>query len=74
MRMPIHVDETRCIGAGNCALLAPDLFDQRDHDGVAIVLDPDPPADMTELLDQVIQRCPSGAITAQPQSEAGRAE
>lgn len=64
--MRIHVDETRCISAGICALLAPDLFDQRDDDGVAIVLDPNPSVNTMDLLEQAIQRCPSGSITTHP--------
>ncbi|MGW5121613.1 ferredoxin, partial [Streptomyces noursei] len=37
--MRITVDTGRCVGAGQCVLTAPDLFDQ-DDDGLVTVLDP----------------------------------
>ena len=35
--MRVAVDVDRCIGAGQCALIAPDTFDQ-DDDGLVILL------------------------------------
>ena len=39
----VHVDEDKCIGAGQCVRIAPEIFDQRD-DGIVILLDPTPAA------------------------------
>ncbi|NEA35264.1 ferredoxin [Streptomyces sp. SID13031] len=36
--MDVKIDEEECVGAGQCVLAAPDVFDQRDEDGVAILL------------------------------------
>ncbi|NEW70776.1 hypothetical protein G4H13_10220 [Streptomyces rapamycinicus] len=30
--MKVHVDEAKCCGAGQCVLVAPEVFDQRDVD------------------------------------------
>ena len=38
-RMKVTVDEDKCCGAGTCVLLAPDVFDQRDEDGIVVLLD-----------------------------------
>ncbi|MDX2860790.1 ferredoxin, partial [Streptomyces scabiei] len=36
--MKVRVDETRCCGAGSCVLIAPEVFDQRDEDGIVALL------------------------------------
>lgn len=41
--MRVIVDTEKCSGAGQCVMLAPKVFDQRD-DGIVIRLDPSPPA------------------------------
>ncbi|MDX3566844.1 ferredoxin, partial [Streptomyces scabiei] len=40
--MKVRVDETRCCGAGSCVLIAPEVFDQRDEDGIVALLTPTP--------------------------------
>ena len=30
--MKVVIDQDKCVGAGQCVLLAPDVFDQRDED------------------------------------------
>ena len=40
--MKVSVDEDKCCGAGTCVLLAPDVFDQRDEDGIVVLLDAAP--------------------------------
>ena len=37
----IIADRNRCVGAGQCVLSAPDVFDQSDEDGRVVIL-PDP--------------------------------
>jgi ferredoxin len=57
----IEVDREICVGAGNCVLAAPDLFDQ-DDDGIVVLLVADASADQEKPAEMAMQRCPSGAI------------
>lgn len=59
--MRISVDKDRCIGAGQCVLSAPDVFDQAD-DGLVVVLAADVPAADGEAAKQAQRHCPSGSI------------
>jgi ferredoxin len=60
--MRINVDMRRCIGAGQCVLAAPDVFDQ-DDDGLVRVLAPQPGVEHEESVRQADLHCPSGTIT-----------
>lgn len=63
--MRITVDESRCCGAGQCVLTAPQVFDQRDEDGVVLLLEPQPaPAEQDAAREAAIL-CPAGAITVE---------
>ncbi|ROP27508.1 ferredoxin [Couchioplanes caeruleus] len=62
MTARITADRDICVGAGNCVLTLPRVFDQ-DDEGLVKVLDPDPADAPEDLLDQAVARCPSGAIT-----------
>lgn len=41
MQVTLHQD--KCVASGQCVLAAQDVFDQRDEDGVAVLLDDRPP-------------------------------
>jgi ferredoxin len=58
----VRADRDRCCGAGNCVLTVPDVFDQDDAEGLVLVLVPEPPADLAELVHRAVDLCPSGAI------------
>lgn len=60
--MKITVDQDRCCGAGTCVLLAPDVFDQRDEDGIVVLLDVQPPAELHGAVREAASVCPAGAI------------
>lgn len=60
--MQISVDIEKCCGAGQCVLAAPEVFDQRDEDGVVVVLDARPPAERHDAVRQAAQLCPAAAI------------
>ena len=62
MIMRIGTDTTRCVGAGQCVLIAPDLFDQ-DDDGLVTVIGSAPDRPVGEAARQAARICPSGAIT-----------
>jgi ferredoxin len=60
--MMIRVDEDLCVGNGQCVVVAPEVFDQRDEDGVSVVLVDRPDGRLAELADQAIRECPAAAI------------
>jgi ferredoxin len=60
--MEISIDFDKCCGAGQCVLVAPDVFAQRDEDGVVVLLDADPPEDRHENVRQAAAVCPAAAI------------
>lgn len=61
--MKIVVDQEMCCGAGQCVLTAPDVFDQRDEDGVVVLLEPEPPEDRRALAREAAAMCPAAAIS-----------
>lgn len=61
--MKIYIDEDKCVAAGQCVAVAADVFDQRDEDGVAFLVDEDPPADLADDVRQAAAVCPALAIT-----------
>jgi ferredoxin len=65
-RVRIEVDKDRCIGAGRCVLLVPDVFDCDDDGLVTLLRQPGP-----QHLDDVHEvrgLCPASAITLLPTS------
>ena len=60
--MRIILDEETCIGAGQCVLAAPDVFDQRDEDGIAVLLQENPGEDQRGAVEEAAIRCPALSI------------
>ena len=60
--MKVFIDQDKCVGAGQCVLLAPDVFDQRDEDGVVVLLQEFPPESLHEDVRQAARVCPALAI------------
>ncbi|WP_147944277.1 ferredoxin [Microbispora sp. CSR-4] len=60
--MKVIVDETKCCGAGQCALIAPEVFDQRDEDGIVVLLEPEPAEDRHPAVREAAAVCPAGAV------------
>jgi ferredoxin len=60
--MRVIVDQDKCCGAGQCVMAAPTIFDQRDEDGIVILLNETPPADKLSEVRQAIRVCPALAI------------
>jgi ferredoxin len=61
--MHIDADQEKCVGAGQCVMAAPDLFDQRDSDGVVEVLITDPAGSQQQEAREAEMTCPAAAIT-----------
>ena len=60
--MKVVIDQDKCVGAGQCVLLAPDVFDQRDEDGVVVLLQEFPAAELHDDVRQAARVCPALAI------------
>ena len=61
--MEIKANTQLCIGAGMCALTVPQVFDQSDDEGLVVLLEPNPSADLEEAVRRAVNLCPSGAIS-----------
>ncbi|MET8981838.1 ferredoxin [Streptomyces sp. NPDC004539] len=61
--MRISVDRSACCGAGNCVLLAPDVFDQGEDDGVVVLLAAAPAPEHEAAAREAAAVCPTSAIT-----------
>ncbi|WP_137990781.1 ferredoxin [Streptomyces vilmorinianum] len=61
--MDVHVDRDRCLGAGMCALTAPQVFDQDEDEGLVVLLDARPPQERHAAVRVAAGVCPAVAIT-----------
>jgi ferredoxin len=59
----VTIDDKRCIAAGQCVLNAPQVFDQREEDGIVELLDDDPPPEQYAATRLAARLCPAEVIT-----------
>jgi ferredoxin len=62
MQMKVTVDQNICASSGNCVMNAPELFDQRDEDGVVVLLNEHPSSEQAEGARRAAAACPALAI------------
>jgi ferredoxin len=60
--MKITIDVYKCIGAGNCVMWSPEVFDQRDEDGIVVVMDETPDQALWESVRTAAAACPANVI------------
>ncbi len=60
--MNVEVDPDLCVAAGHCALAAPGVFDQRNEDGVVVLLTATPPAEAADGVEDAASNCPAQVI------------
>ncbi|HEY6576463.1 MAG TPA: ferredoxin [Mycobacterium sp.] len=60
--MRVTVDQDKCVSSGQCVLNASDVFDQRDDDGVVMLLVAHPGAELAEGTRKAAAACPALAI------------
>ncbi|GAB3568792.1 ferredoxin [Amycolatopsis endophytica] len=60
--MKVIVDQDACVGSGQCVLAAPEVFDQRDEDGIVVLLEENPPSGQADDVRQAAAVCPALAI------------
>ncbi|MEV4381254.1 ferredoxin [Streptosporangium sp. NPDC049644] len=60
--MHVNVNAESCIGAGQCVLIAPEVFDQSDDGTVVVLVESlDDPAQAA--VREVVRACPSRSIS-----------
>jgi ferredoxin len=59
--MRIVADTGKCVGAGQCVLTDPDVFDQSEDDGTVVVL-VQRPAELDKAR-EAVHVCPSQALS-----------
>ena len=60
--MRVRVNTDRCIGSGQCAVIAPEVFDQ-DDDGTVVLLHEPVDADHEAAVREAANVCPARVIT-----------
>ncbi|MGA5535994.1 ferredoxin [Mycolicibacterium nivoides] len=63
--MKVTVDQDKCVSSGQCVLNASAVFDQRDEDGVVVLLEPEPAPNQTDNARRAAAACPALAIEIQ---------
>ena len=61
--MIVQADRDRCIGAGQCVLSAPELFDQGEDDGLVLVLEASPSPAQFEPARAAVAACPASVLS-----------
>ncbi len=59
--MRILLEADKCIGSGNCEMLAPDVFEVRD-DMLCHVLVDEPGTELAEDAELAVEACPTRAL------------
>lgn len=60
--MRVIADRKKCCSSGMCVATAPDIFAQRDSDGLVTVLEEHPPEALRAQVRRAVETCPVGAI------------
>ena len=63
--MKVTVDQNICASSGNCVMNAPEVFDQRDEDGVVVLVKAVPDAADEDGVRRAAGVCPALAIQIQ---------
>jgi ferredoxin len=58
----VHVDQRRCVGSGQCARTVPEVFDQRDEDGIVVLRTTQPDGRLAPAVRKAARHCPAQAI------------
>ena len=60
----VSADRELCIQAGNCVMVASEVFDQ-DDDGIVVVLTEDVDGKAADHAREAVKLCPASALTLQ---------
>ncbi|KUN03570.1 ferredoxin [Streptomyces yokosukanensis] len=65
--MKVIVDQNKCVASGQCVLSAPEVFDQREEDGIVVLRAENPPEGLADDVRQAVILCPAQAIWLEEQ-------
>ena len=60
--MRVAVDQNKCVSSGNCVMHSSQVFDQRDGDGVVVLLEESPPPEQADNVRRAAAECPAQVI------------
>ncbi len=60
--MRVIASTDKCIASGSCVLASPQVFGQRDEDGVVHILHEHPPLALLNRVRQAVELCPAGVF------------
>lgn len=60
--MKVKLDQDRCVASGQCVMAAMDVFDQRDEDGIAMLLTDEVGPEQVQDVQMAAMVCPAAAI------------
>jgi ferredoxin len=63
--MKVIVDQNKCVASGQCVLATPGVFDQREEDGIVVLLDETPDDALHAHVREAASVCPAAAITVE---------
>jgi ferredoxin len=61
--MKIVADRSKCLGAGQCVMVAPDLFSQAEDDGLVVMKKVKLSAAEISAAELAVRSCPTQAIS-----------
>ncbi|WP_020668226.1 ferredoxin [Amycolatopsis nigrescens] len=61
--MRIVADTGRCVGAGQCVLTEPGVFDQSDDDGTVVLQTEEVAGGQLDKVREAVHICPSQALS-----------
>ena len=66
----IRIEEHKCVGAGQCVMASPEVFDQREEDGIVVLLNAEPDSALAPSVRKAVKLCPARAILLEEEPDA----
>jgi ferredoxin len=68
--MRVIVQTHKCIASGSCVMTCPQVFGQRDEDGVVHILNEHPPLDLLTRVKHAVDLCPALVFRIEDEDES----